>query len=110
MARNNVKFKFKIYREDNPKEGYRSKRCSKCGGVKEINEFSKNKYTKDGLRVQCKDCVKEYYEENKEKIIKRTKEYQENNKEQIAKRAKEYRENNKEKRNRYIKKYRENNK
>jgi hypothetical protein len=33
------------------------KRCSKCGEVKLLKEFHKNKLTKDGRRSNCKQCV-----------------------------------------------------
>ena len=32
------------------------KRCSKCERLLSIKQFSKNRRTKDGLRVQCKAC------------------------------------------------------
>ena len=51
------------------------KKCSKCGELKPFSEFHKKKNTKDGLRLECKKCMKEYYENNKEKM----KEYYENN-------------------------------
>ncbi len=106
----NKKSKIDAHKEDSLKEAVRTKKCSKCGEVKEISEFNKNKYTKDGLRCQCRDCGKEYYEANKEQIIERSKEYYEDNKEQIKERSKKYQENNKEKRKEYIEEYRKNNK
>ena len=42
------------------------KRCSKCGKVKPISEFSKNKHAKDGMQFHCTDCKKEYYRKGKE--------------------------------------------
>ena len=33
-----------------------SKTCSKCGETEELIEFSKNNYSKDGLRSECKSC------------------------------------------------------
>jgi len=58
-------------------EGY--KRCSKCGEVKPVGEFHKNKYRKDGLQNCCKICMweisKKYYEENKDKMKVRVKKY-----------------------------------
>lgn len=53
---------------------------------------------------------KEWYQDNKEKILEKTKQYQENNKEQIEERSKKYRDNNKEKIKEKDKKYREANK
>ena len=51
------------------------KKCSRCGQWKPISEFHKTKNGKYGVRSECKICIKEYYENNKEKI----KEYRENN-------------------------------
>jgi hypothetical protein len=72
--------------------------------------FSKNKRMKDGLKSECKDCVKKYYENNKEKMSERRKNYYSNNKEKEAETNKKYRENNKEKIAKTTKKYRDNNK
>jgi acetyl-CoA carboxylase beta subunit len=51
--------------------------CNKCGIEKDEREFRKNKYGKDGLRTNCKDCeklsYKEYYKRNKEKLNKKNK-------------------------------------
>ena len=78
-----------------------TKICSKCGRELPLDSFYKNKSKKYGVEGECKDCskarVKEYYEQNKEKISIRTKEYQEKNKEQIKLDKKEYYEKNKEK-------------
>ena len=38
----------------------KTKRCSKCGEVKPINEFHKNKANKDGHRYSCKICLFEH--------------------------------------------------
>lgn len=37
------------------------KRCPKCGEWKGKEEFNKNKTTKDGLQITCKQCFKSYY-------------------------------------------------
>ena len=44
------------------------KRCSTCKVEKPLTEFYKDKTKKDGLRSQCKSCVKSYYEANKDKL------------------------------------------
>ena len=38
--------------------------CSKCKESKGLEEFNKDKNHKDGLRSQCKSCIKEYREKN----------------------------------------------
>jgi hypothetical protein len=104
------------------------KTCQKCNIEKNITEFSKNKNKKDGLGTWCRLCVKEYKKEyyinNKEKILKKfsnklktdeilrqkrietSKKWREENKEIIKIKRKEYRLKNKEK----INKWREENK
>ena len=99
------------------------KYCSKCGQIKELDKFNKNKSFKDGLASWCKECskkyrqskkgkkaIKEYYESNKKEIKESQKKYFKNNKEKIKKSRKEYFKNNKENRKKYQKEYRESNK
>jgi len=44
-----------------------TKLCIKCNRILPIEHYHNNKYTKDGKRVYCKDCVSKY---NKEYIRK----------------------------------------
>lgn len=37
------------------------KKCGRCGEIKPISEFTKNKSRKDGLNVYCKTCVSKIY-------------------------------------------------
>lgn len=41
------------------------KRCSKCGRVQDLTEFTKLKAGKKGRRAQCKRCDKRYRNKNK---------------------------------------------
>jgi hypothetical protein len=75
-------------------QGRFMKRCSRCGVEKDEREFSKNKSTKDGMAYYCKNCMKQYYQNDKECIKERTKEWAKNNKEKIRIRRREYREKN----------------
>jgi hypothetical protein len=103
----------------------KNKKCSKCGEVKEVGEYNKNKSKKDGLGSECRYCAKcndkNYRENNKDKISKKhsnwrknnyqhynkyNKEYRKNNKYKIAKKNYDWRKNNKE----YFREYRESNK
>ena len=103
--------------------------CTKCREVKTIDKFGRNKNNEDGLNLWCKECnnkkSKEYYENNKNKILKLQKQYyldnleyiteykkqyQKTNKEVIAVKAKQYQQDNKETIDAYKKQYRENNK
>jgi hypothetical protein len=54
------------------------KTCTKCHIERDFSEFSKTKKTKDGLQLHCKRCVKEYYENNKNKILEKSKNRYEN--------------------------------
>ena len=83
-----------------------SKKCTKCGEVKQIECFSKNKGTKDGYHTWCKLCQKQYRKKNKERIAERNKQYYEENKE----RNKQYREEYKERRAELNKQWRKENK
>ncbi len=65
--------------------------CSKCKIPKNINEFGKNKKSKDGYRHQCKKCRNEYEYGNKEK----RKDWYNNNQEKMLIYGKNYREVNK---------------
>ena len=79
--------------------------CKRCGTFKNIISFAKNKLTKDGLRVCCKECDKEYrqkisetqkeylktyYIENKEKFKEKNKKWIENNREKYNQNKREY--------------------
>ena len=113
------------------------KKCTKCGTEKPatIDFFPKRDSSKDGFRNECKLCKKEYirnyYENNREHIIKKNvdyvkinreacqarrkkhalknkdildekrKKHYQKNKEQISKKKKEYAEKNKEKNAKY---------
>ena len=75
------------------------KTCTKCKVEKDVVEFHKNKYKKDGLKSECKYCQKEYREANKELIKERKKKYYKANKEKI----KAYKEATREHRNEWRK-------
>ncbi len=70
-----------------------SKFCSKCQKQKNLDEFYKEKRSKSGYQVNCKECFKSYYIENKEKYkalkngnkkyLKGMKSYFESNKDSI---------------------------
>jgi len=94
-----------------------SKKCTKCGEVKQIECFNKCKPNKDGYQYKCKVCMKQYREENKERIKQyyeenkeRIKQYQEENKERISEYDRQYYQENKERIEERKKQYREENK
>ena len=103
------------------------KKCRVCGEMKEVVEFHKKKGAPDGVRNECKECVKyiqkkykeapnfkekrkEYdenrYAEKKEEILEHKKEYHIKNRDKILSYKKEYRRENKQQ----IKEWRDNNK
>ena len=73
-----------------------TKTCSRCKLENPLDEFNKNKSTKDGYYHWCKKCLKEYREANKERIAERNKRYREANKEKVSGRKKQWYEANKE--------------
>ena len=66
------------------------KKCSKCGEIKPVSEFFRNKNQGDGFLAACKKCKKiidhEYYEKNKDYIIKNNTERAKNNRAKVNKR------------------------
>ena len=52
-----------------------TKKCTKCGEVKELGEFHKMAASRDGHRPVCKSCRKQYRQENKEKKNQYAKKY-----------------------------------
>lgn len=71
-----------------------SKTCSKCGVSKPLDEFNRNRNTKDGKNVWCKECCKEYnkehYKEHCEEKKQYDKQYREEHCEEKRERDKQY--------------------
>ncbi len=71
------------------------KTCSKCKEKKDVCDFNKSSRNESGLRGECKNCQKQYYNQNVEKLKKRRKErYSEKSDEELT-RNKVYYEKNK---------------
>ena len=96
--------------ESNNESTEQTKKCSKCGEVKTLSMFYKDRSRLDGKYPSCKSCHKAYKEANKETISKQRKAYREANKELISKRMKTYYEANRETVLKRVKAYREANK
>ena len=66
----------------------KDKVCSGCKKPKPLSSFSKNKRSKDGLRTDCMDCakiyLKEYYQNNKERLDLKNRDYVEKNREKVS--------------------------
>ena len=72
------------------------KECTTCNISKPLSEFNKAKTSKDGLQYKCKDCYKQYSQDNKEFIGEYRKQHSQDNKESIGEYQKQYRQDNKE--------------
>ena len=83
-----------------------SKECSCCHKVKPVSEFNKDNRAIDGLKSKCKQCNKQYYQNNRENILKQQKQYNKDNK----KKRKQYYQDNKEHFKEYRKQYYQDNK
>lgn len=75
--------------------------CSTCKIEKPFNDFAKSSCNLDGLRGQCKNCIKQWRINNSERLKEYGKKYRLNNSEQIKESAKNWRLKNKE----HIKEY-----
>jgi len=68
------------------------KKCSKCQNTKTLDNFTKDKKTKDGYRFWCKECSnsqkKLYYLKNADKLKKSVIEYRKSNIEKVKKETK----------------------
>lgn len=83
-----------------------TKICSKCKLEKSILNFGKLKTTLDGHRYDCKQCRKDYRDNNKEIIKEKQQEYYANNKTILQEKNQKYRAENIEKINIQRKEYR----
>jgi hypothetical protein len=71
-----------------------TKRCPKCGEVKFIDEFYKNKSKKDGFNWWCKNCNTKYRKNNLKKASEYVKKWQRNNLKKVKKSVRKWRKNN----------------
>lgn len=84
--------------------------CITCKCTKPAKFFVRDKNRKDGLYPRCKECSRNYREQNKDSIrLGKQKEYIKN-KEKYLSRAKKYQHQNKDKLKQYLKQYQEENK
>lgn len=70
------------------------KRCYKCGEVKPLSAFSKDRSKPDGLQSRCKACYKAsskaYAEANRDKLAAYHRTYHEENRDKIVARKRAY--------------------
>lgn len=66
-------------KEQHSNEGLPLRTCAKCGIVKLLNDFNKDKSRKYGVKHVCKSCCKEYriqyYIKKKEQLAKKSAQY-----------------------------------
>lgn len=76
-----------------PNNEEQTKECNRCGQEKPLSGFHKDKNRRLGVQSQCKVCMlermKQYRQENKDKIS----EYYQENREKISEYYKQYRQN-----------------
>jgi len=51
--------------------------CTKCKQEKLLGEFYANRRGKHGTESRCKQCFKQYYQDNKEEILVKSKKHRE---------------------------------
>ncbi len=71
-----------------------TKQCKKCGESKDLSLFGRQQAAKDGLKNECKACVKlsnqKRYEKNKEKHKESVKNWQAENHDKVLEYKKNY--------------------
>lgn len=86
-----------------------AKNCTKCGVLKSIDLFSKNKNKSYGVQPMCKDCFKVYYQNNKQTYSDNTKKWVSENRDKANAKSVRFREKHPEKVKETQARYREKN-
>jgi hypothetical protein len=83
--------------------------CTKCNEEKEFGEFYKDRTKKGGIASTCKNCCKtitaEWRKKNPERVSELRHDYYEKNKEDIIKKSVKYKKEHANERREYIRKY-----
>ena len=85
------------------------KACSKCGEVKSLHLFNKDKSKKDGLKYSCKSCVSKYQKKRVQRVRKPYGQWEESRREKARESSRKWKERNQEKVSEYNKKRYKNN-
>lgn len=68
--------------------------CKKCLISKPLSDFGENRRMKDGLKSKCKQCISEdnkrRYQKNREEVLDRVKNWQEQNHDKLKKYKRDY--------------------
>ena len=85
------------------------KTCSACKQIKPLSDFSRDKRLKDGLKYNCKVCVRaysrEHYQKNRERCLENHRTWKANNPEKAKEIIKKWESENKDKVRGYIRKW-----
>lgn len=74
-----------------------TKRCSHCARNLDLSAFAKNSVMKDGLQNQCRECKRDHYRANADRLRAEKREYYQNKAESIKQYQRGYRKANTEK-------------
>ncbi len=74
-----------------------SKKCSKCGQTKSLDDYYADNRSKSGRQSQCKKCMKEWRVANRDKAAAAARRYRERHPDLVRERARIYRQQNPEK-------------
>ena len=77
------------------------KKCLRCGVEKDESEFYKDKKQNDGLKIYCKECVRKWNSENKERLNAQKRRYAIEHSDVVKQSQKNYRQTHKNKVNEY---------
>lgn len=86
-----------------------TKVCTKCGEEKVLDKFSKDRRSKLGVDSACKSCKKNYYKENRHKILEYHNQYRKENRYKILEYHSQHYKENRHKILEYKKQYRKEN-
>lgn len=81
--------------------------CTRCGETKPLDDFAPEKRVKDGKSARCRECIREVWNENRDKNSAAQKAYRDRNPEKMRDKARAYYAANKHKQKETRKAYRD---
>ena len=76
------------------------KPCAKCGEVKPLDDYHRDRTRPDGRKPWCRECTPEckrrHYEKNRDKVLESSRRHREENHDKVLARERRYREENRE--------------
>lgn len=67
-----------------------TKNCTRCGHIKNVDAFARDRQKKDGRRNWCRDCVRDHRRINADSIKASTERYRTDNRDALLEKAREY--------------------